>query len=157
VAAARSDFGGQLRRAREERGISLREIAATTKITAAALEGLERNDLSKLPGGIFSRALVRSYASEIGLDPDETVREFLERFQGEPATPVVTAVTIPKSELEFERRRQLAAWVFVGAVILMLIVGGVVLYLVLRARPASLDPSRPAQSGARSPGSGADR
>src|ERR1043165_2621375 len=81
-----SDFGGKLRLARERRGISLRQIAASTKISIAALEALERNDLSKLPGGIFSRAFVRSYAIEVGLDPDATVHEFLERFQ---ATPVV--------------------------------------------------------------------
>src|SRR2546425_495476 len=80
-----SDFGGKLRLARERRGISLRQIAASTKISAAALEALERNDVSKLPGGIFSRAFVRSYAVEVGLDPDETVKEFLARFQGEAA------------------------------------------------------------------------
>ena len=64
-----SDFGGKLRLARERRGISLRQIAASTKISVGALEALERNDVSKLPGGIFSRAFVRSYAVEVGLDP----------------------------------------------------------------------------------------
>ena len=76
-----SDFGGKLRAARERRGLSLRQIAASTKISIAALEAIERNDLSNLPGGIFSRAFVRSYAIEVGLDPDATVHEFLERFQ----------------------------------------------------------------------------
>ena len=75
------DFGGKLRQARERRGISLRQIAASTKISIAALEALERNDTSRLPGGIFSRAFVRSYAVETGLDPDQTVREFLEWFE----------------------------------------------------------------------------
>jgi transcriptional regulator with XRE-family HTH domain len=75
------DFGGKLRQARERRGISLRQIAASTKISIAALEALERNDASRLPGGIFSRAFVRSYAVEAGLDPDQTVREFLEWFE----------------------------------------------------------------------------
>ncbi|MBI2222910.1 MAG: DUF4115 domain-containing protein [Acidobacteria bacterium] len=84
-----ADFGAQLREARERKGISLRQIAASTKISVVALEGLERNDVSKLPGGIFSRAFVRSYAIEVGLDPDETVKQFLERFGGElpPAVP----------------------------------------------------------------------
>jgi cytoskeletal protein RodZ len=74
------DFGGRLRAARERRGISLRQIANSTKISVAALEALERNDVSRLPGGIFSRAFVRSYAAEVGLDPDETVQEFLAHF-----------------------------------------------------------------------------
>ena len=78
------DFGGKLRQARERRGISLRQIASSTKIAAAALDALEKNNISKLPGGIFSRAFVRSYAVEVGLDPDETVKEFLDRFDQEP-------------------------------------------------------------------------
>lgn len=82
-----ADFGAQLREARERKGISLRQIATSTKISVAALEGLERNDISKLPGGIFSRAFVRSYAMEVGLDPEETVRLFLQRFEAEPSAP----------------------------------------------------------------------
>ena len=148
-----SDFGGKLRQARERRGISLRQIAATTKISVAALEALERNDTSKLPGGIFSRAFVRSYAIEIGLDPDETVREFLDRFQGEPAAPVVTRMNIPEAEIQFERKRQLAARVFIAAVFVMLVVAAVVVYFVLKGRPDSMDPTRPAQSGPATPGS----
>jgi cytoskeleton protein RodZ len=154
LATVLNDFGGKLRQARERRGVPLRQIAATTKISAAALEALERNDVSKLPGGIFSRAFVRSYAIEIGLDPDETVREFLDRFQGEPVAPAVPTMAIPQAELEFERRRQLAARVFVGAVIVMLIIGAVVMYFVLKGRPSTMDPTRPAQSGPVTPGGG---
>lgn len=83
-----ADFGTRLREARERKGISLRQIAAATKISVGALEGLERNDISKLPGGIFSRAFVRSYAIEVGLDPDETVRYFLQQFGGDPGPSV---------------------------------------------------------------------
>ena len=63
-------------------------LPSSTKIAAAALEALESNDISKLPGGIFSRAFVRSYAVEVGLDPDETVKEFLERFNQEAPPPL---------------------------------------------------------------------
>ena len=73
-------FGGKLRDARERRGVSLRQIANATKISMGALEALERNDISKLPGGIFSRAFVRSYAIEVGLDPDATIQEFISQF-----------------------------------------------------------------------------
>src|SRR5205809_5936196 len=75
-----SGFGGALRAARERRGISLRQIANATKISVSALEALERNEISRLSGGIFSRAFVRSYASEVGLDPDEMIQEFLAQF-----------------------------------------------------------------------------
>src|SRR5215470_7973488 len=104
------DFGGKLRQARERRGISLRQIAAATKISASALEALERNDISKLPGGVFSRAFVRSYAIEVGLDPDETVREFLDRFNQEtPRTAKSIATEVPEHEREFEEQRRRAA------------------------------------------------
>src|SRR3954471_5533395 len=101
------DFGGTLRQARERRGISLRQISVSTKIAAAALEALERNDISKLPGGIFSRSFVRSYAVEVGLDPDETVNEFLERFNQEAApTAESVAASAPQAEIEFEQKRR---------------------------------------------------
>jgi cytoskeleton protein RodZ len=80
---ATPDFGVKMRRLREERGVSLRQIADVTRISVSALEALERNDISRLPGGIFSRAFVRSYALEVGLDPEETVREFLDQFPHE--------------------------------------------------------------------------
>jgi cytoskeleton protein RodZ len=80
------DFGSKLREARERRGVSLRDIANATKISIAALEALERNDISRLPGGIFSRAFVRSYAVEVGLDPETTVHEFIDAFPQDSVT-----------------------------------------------------------------------
>src|SRR3954470_2433657 len=74
------DFGARMRHVREQRGMSLRQIADITKIPVSALEALERNDITRLPGGIFSRAFVRSYAAEIGADPEQTVRLFLSQF-----------------------------------------------------------------------------
>src|SRR5262249_35926279 len=80
------DFGGMLRAARERRGISLRQIANATKISVAVLESLERNDISRLPGGIFGRAFVRSYAIEVGLDPEETIQDFITQFPADSVT-----------------------------------------------------------------------
>lgn len=107
-----SDFGGQLKQAREQRGISLRQIAAATKISIVALEALERNDFSRLPGGIFSRAFVRAYALEVGLDPELTVQEFLVEFEqnhnaaAEKAAPEVTA----DDRAFLQRQRRAARW-----------------------------------------------
>ena len=84
--AFESDFGARMRQVREQRGVSLREIADATKISVSALEALERNDISRLPGGIFSRGFVRSYAEQIGIDPEQTVREFLSQFPHDSVT-----------------------------------------------------------------------
>jgi len=132
------DFGGKLRQARERRGISLRQIASSTKIAAAALEALEKNDISKLPGGIFSRAFVRSYAVEVGLDPDETVKEFLDRFnQDPPPSADSVSAAIPEEEKQFEQRqRQAVKALAFGAVSLVVLI--VILYFVLRGRSAAV-------------------
>jgi cytoskeletal protein RodZ len=87
-----SDFGQKLRAARERRGVSLRHISERTKFSVASLEALERSDASRLPGGIFARAFVRSYAAEVGLDPEATVREFIERFDVEPPPSALVEV-----------------------------------------------------------------
>ena len=74
---ANGDVGAWLRAARERAGLSLRQIADTTKLSVITLEMLERNRVSQLPGGIYRRAIVRSYASEVGLDPEVALRTFL--------------------------------------------------------------------------------
>ena len=80
------DFGSRLREARERRGITLRQIANATKISIGVLDALERNDISRLPGGIFGRAFVRSYAAEVGLDPEATLRDFMATFPNDSVT-----------------------------------------------------------------------
>jgi transcriptional regulator with XRE-family HTH domain len=100
-----ADFGSKLREARERKGISLREIANATKISIRALEALERNDISHLPGGIFSRSFVRAYAVQAGLNPDETVDDFVRQF---PHDSVIAghapSVRIDDTEDESNRR-----------------------------------------------------
>jgi len=76
----RETFGPRLRSERERRGISLDTIASVTKVGAELWDGLERNDFSRWPTGIFARAFVRDYATAVGLDADEVVDEFCRLF-----------------------------------------------------------------------------
>jgi cytoskeleton protein RodZ len=76
-----NQLGEELKRAREAAGLSLRDMEARTKISITALEALERNDFSRLPGGIFGRSFVRAYALEIGADPETTVSRFVELLE----------------------------------------------------------------------------
>jgi transcriptional regulator with XRE-family HTH domain len=80
-------FGRRLRLGRERLGISLEAIAASTKINRSLLADLERDDVSKWPGGIYRRAFVREYAAAIGLPAELVVAEFNELFpeEGTPA------------------------------------------------------------------------
>jgi transcriptional regulator with XRE-family HTH domain len=76
----RHAFGPNLRRVRLQRGITIDQIAAATKISADLWSGLEQNDLSRWPAGLYARAYVRAYALEIGVDPEATVDEFCRCF-----------------------------------------------------------------------------
>ncbi|MGH9378843.1 MAG: helix-turn-helix domain-containing protein [Terriglobia bacterium] len=71
-----ADFGENLRREREMRGISLQEISGATKISVRFLELLEAEEFSKLPGGIFIRSFIRSYANYLGLDEEQVMAEY---------------------------------------------------------------------------------
>jgi transcriptional regulator with XRE-family HTH domain len=73
-------FGPRLRAERERRGISLETIAAVTKVSPDLWDGLERNDFSRWPSGVFARAFVRDYARAIGLDADEVINDFCRSF-----------------------------------------------------------------------------
>jgi hypothetical protein len=80
--------GPYLRRERERRGLTLRSISESTKVSVTLLEGLEADDISRWPGGIFRRAFVRSYAKCVGLDPNDVVRRFEQQHQPPEPMPV---------------------------------------------------------------------
>jgi len=69
-------FGEELKREREIRGISLKEIADDTKISKRFLEAIERNDHKTLPAPVFTRGFVRQYARYLGLNAEEMVNRY---------------------------------------------------------------------------------
>ena len=69
-------FGEELRREREIRGISLKEISDDTKISKRFLEAIERNDHKTLPAPVFTRGFVRQYALYLGLNAEEMVTRY---------------------------------------------------------------------------------
>jgi cytoskeletal protein RodZ len=80
-----ASFGEQLRLAREARGITLRHISDQTRISIRYLEAIESDDYKRLPGGIFNRSFIKSYAKQIGFDEKEAIEGYLRtaREQGE--------------------------------------------------------------------------
>jgi cytoskeleton protein RodZ len=146
-----TDFGGRLRRAREARGVSLRQIATVTKISVGVLEALERGDISRLPGGIFSRAFVRSYAQQVGLDAEATVREFLEVFPDETiaAGSPLAVEQYTRSEEQLFATRQRVARTVLWLMLVSVPLGALLLYFsVWRGQPAVA----PTGAGSQTPG-----
>ena len=85
-------FGARLRQQRERQLIALSTIADQTKINQSLLEGLEQDDVSHWPCGIFRRSFIRTYAQSIGLEPEAVVREFLELYPDSIDDPAVKPV-----------------------------------------------------------------
>ncbi|MCC7416013.1 MAG: DUF4115 domain-containing protein [Acidobacteria bacterium] len=139
------DFGGRLRDARERQGISLRQIANATKISVVALEALERNDVSRLPGGIFSRAFVRSYALEVGLEPEQTIREFLARFPHESVTAGHPQAAPVEDHEAVESERRMAR-TFLRLTVISVPIAASVLYLTMQPTPVQAPASAPASA-----------
>jgi transcriptional regulator with XRE-family HTH domain len=96
VCVMETSFGTRLRQQREQRQVSLEDISAKTKIKASLLEGLEGDDLSRWPQGIFRRAYVRAYAQAIGLEPDAVLQQFLALYPEPPEELPLVAPESPK-------------------------------------------------------------
>ena len=71
------NFGQELRRERELRGIALDTITGETKISPRYLLSLEEGKFGALPGGVLSKGIVRGYARVVGLDEEDCLRRYL--------------------------------------------------------------------------------
>jgi transcriptional regulator with XRE-family HTH domain len=98
---ASTTLGVYLRAERERRGLTLRAISESTKVSLPLLEGLEGDDIARWPGGIFRRAFVRAYAEAVGLDPDAVFRRFEQQHKLVNADPQGsdTNVSTPEAQL----------------------------------------------------------
>jgi len=100
-------FGEKLRREREMRAITLDEIAEATKIGTRSLKALEDERFDILPGGIFNKGFVRSYAKYLGLDQEQAVVDYLAAAGEQPdAKPETLVVKELASQAEVARQRK---------------------------------------------------
>ena len=90
------EVGQKLFAARQRRGLTLDDLSRTTKIPVALLEAIERDDVARLPHVFFARGFVRTYAIEVGLDPEDLLHAF-EHSDGEEVPAQVTA-SMPMNE-----------------------------------------------------------
>ena len=87
-----TEISRRLRAAREKAGLSIEDIAATTKIRRIALQAIERGEFERLPGDFYARAFLKTYAREVHVPPDEIIREYdAARFMAQPRPQLVTA------------------------------------------------------------------
>jgi hypothetical protein len=116
-------FGGALRAAREEAGVTLEAIAERTKIARAVLAGLEEGDFSRLPGGVFPRLFLRQYLELIRADPGPWLEAF-DRARG--AAPQGRAAVAGAAATVAPPRPRLVPWL-IGFALVIVALGAVVL------------------------------
>src|SRR5260370_7234930 len=80
--------GETLRRARQDRGLDLAEVAARTRIARRYLEAIEAGDRGSLPSGFFYKSFVHQYASVLSIDTAELDAEIDRSFTGDAPLPM---------------------------------------------------------------------
>lgn len=111
-------FGTWLRRQRELREISLREIADVTKISIRYLEALEQDRFDVLPAPVFAHGFLREYARYVGLDADEVVNSYLTAQEDAEPDEAPDAPIVHQRE----RKRPTGALLALAAVLLLAVV-----------------------------------
>ena len=69
-------LGEKLRQAREARDITISEVAEQTRISPLYIESIENDDYRILPGGIFNKGFVKSFAKYVGVDEQEALQDY---------------------------------------------------------------------------------
>ena len=134
MADYRGSLGSNLRRTREEGGISLEEISQKTKISTRFLQAIENEQFDRLPGGLFSRSFVLQYARELGID-DMTVKEYLQASAEQVEAPdFLSSDTLGQSSsAAVDYARIILAALGIGLLLAGVSYGGYLLYDFLTA------------------------
>ena len=121
-----ASIGEQLRLAREERGIPLRDICDQTRISVHYLEAIESNDYKRLPGGVFNRSFIKAYARCVGYDEREAIEGYTRylREHGESGDEVNTTPIHSKVYTEAPATRSPFLTVLLAVLILALLTAG---------------------------------
>ncbi|MGH2681343.1 MAG: helix-turn-helix domain-containing protein [Actinomycetota bacterium] len=117
----RTGVGSALRRAREVRGLSLDEAARDTRIRVDQLDALEREDFDVLPGEVYARASLRTYASYLGLDADKVTRVYARTVQETMQAPPPGKLGPVERMIAASRIRDNQRFLLVAAVTILLI------------------------------------
>lgn len=113
-------FGRYLRAQRELRGLPVDEIARRSKIPPTLIDALEEGQAERFPERVFLINYVRSYASIVGLDPDDA----LNRFEQIPEAP--RAAEFDPAALEVVRRQRAISILWVCIAVAAVGLGAVV-------------------------------
>ncbi len=142
-------LGEKLRQAREERGFSLSEVSEQTRISSLYLESIENDDYGILPGGIFNKGFVKSYAKFVGLNEQEALLEYSRQLAASDGGQEELKRYKPEVLTDDNSSRSMIPTV-VGAFIILAVMTGAILfgisYLRQRAETTEVKQETPANS-----------
>lgn len=119
-------LGEKLRAAREDRGITISQVSEQTRIATHYLNAIEENDFSILPGGIFNKGFVRSFAKCVGVDEHEALSDYNELMASGESGGEEPGLYSPEV-LTDGRGPSMASTVMLIVLILAVLIGGLVL------------------------------
>jgi len=131
-------LGEKLRQAREENGLTLGDVADQTRISSLYLEAIENDDYKILPGGIFNKGFIKSYAKFVGISEQEALMDYQAQLaRSEGAAPAATDQKTYRPEvLTDDNSGSMLPTIIVAALVLAIMTGGI-LYLVNYLRGGS--------------------
>ena len=109
--------GERLRAAREEKGLSLEEVASQTRIPRRHLESIEESAWDRLPAPTYTIGFAKSYATAIGLERAEIGDQIRSDMGGERATPAMPEIFEPA-----DPARTMPKWLVLGAIAAVIVI-----------------------------------
>lgn len=146
-------LGEQLRQAREEKGISIAEVAEQTRISPHYIESIERDDYKPLPGGIFNKGFVKSFAKFVDIDEHQALADYSTMIlSAQPVEEKETRSYRPEVLTDDRGGRSMVPTVIMAVIILALMTGGILFLLnYFQNRQATQSAIAPANSNASVP------
>src|SRR5688500_7448275 len=142
-----STLGEKLRQAREEKGFTISEVAEQTRISSLYLQSIENDDYNTLPGGIFNKGFVKSFAKFVGINEQEALEDYsLLISQAEGTDAEDLKVFRPEVLTDDRSGASMAPTVIIAAIILALMTVGVLFLVDYLRRPSDELASTPASN-----------
>jgi len=126
-------IGERLRRARLEQGLTLADLSEQTKVQYWILDAIERDDVARVPGGVFIRGYLMSFARAVGLDGERIWADFRAELPSPTAEPAAAQQRAVPT---------IGIWTIVRVAAIVLVIA-VVWRNIPRANPDTVPPAAP--------------
>lgn len=128
-------LGEKLRQAREERGFTLSEVAEQTRISSLYLEHIEKDDYKILPGGIFNKGFVKSFAKFVGINEQEALADYTRMIAQTESNADELKVYRPEVLTDDRSAASMAPTIIIAVIILALMTAGILFLLNYLRQP----------------------